>query len=275
MRRPTLNGQNVEFIAGQKQPFVLGQSVVVGDSNNVQQFFYKHVGTYISVTPHIVNWGPNYKGRGRVPAGAYHYFDIDEVHDWIGLRDAIAQSSDLRQQNIALFELLEKNVQDRSVVNHEKILFVLNELVGKYQLESDTRGSVLHRRIDRRYLAERFSPFLKPHDMCSGCDWEPSDCTIDLAIVCRLSDTGSSTVEINRDAGPQSLQVPTESNVRAIANIVQVKSGHGLVMGGLISEQDSEIVNKTPVLGDVPVFGYLFRSKQCARIRTETLIFVV
>jgi hypothetical protein len=53
----TLNGQNVEFVSGQKVPFELGQNVIQGTNNNIQQFFYKNVGTYVSVTPKIVNWG--------------------------------------------------------------------------------------------------------------------------------------------------------------------------------------------------------------------------
>ena len=52
----------------QKVPFALGQNVITGSGQNIQQFFYKHVGTYISVTPHIVNWGSGYgSGRGRAP----------------------------------------------------------------------------------------------------------------------------------------------------------------------------------------------------------------
>ena len=51
----TLNGQNVEFVSGQKIPFQLGQNVIQGTNNNIQQFFYKNIGTYVSVTPKIVN----------------------------------------------------------------------------------------------------------------------------------------------------------------------------------------------------------------------------
>jgi len=33
-----------EFISGAKVPFELGQNVIQGTNNNIQQFFYKHVG---------------------------------------------------------------------------------------------------------------------------------------------------------------------------------------------------------------------------------------
>ena len=47
----TLNGQNVEFVAGEKLPFQLGQNVIQGTNNNVQQVFYKNVGSYVSRRP--------------------------------------------------------------------------------------------------------------------------------------------------------------------------------------------------------------------------------
>jgi type II secretory pathway component GspD/PulD (secretin) len=61
----TLNGQNVEFVSGSKLPFQLGQNVIQGTNNNIQQFFFKNVGTYVSVTPKIVNWGFHGEGQGE------------------------------------------------------------------------------------------------------------------------------------------------------------------------------------------------------------------
>jgi len=60
-----LNQQTVELISGSKVPFLIGQNIVTGQGQNIQQFFYKHVGTYISVTPTIVNWGAHAEGSGK------------------------------------------------------------------------------------------------------------------------------------------------------------------------------------------------------------------
>src|SRR5439155_4293509 len=65
-----------------------------------------------------------------------------------------------------------------------------------------------------------------------------------------------------------------EANVRAIANIVQVKSGHGVIIGGLIAEHDTKDISKVPVLGDIPGVGALFRSKTTSRQKTEVLVFI-
>ncbi len=179
----TLNGETVEFFAGAKQPFVIGQNVVTGDTNNIQQFFYKHVGAYVCVTPNIVKWANG--NRGKAPA------------------------------------------------------------------TTPMEGS------------------------CDPCQrWHPNDCTIDLAIVVRLADADKPTGVLNADGSLNLGELPFEQNVRAIANLVQVQSGQGVVMAGLIGARDERFENKVPFLGDLPGVGFLFRSQVSDRRKTETLIFV-
>src|SRR5205814_1929140 len=72
----------------------------------------------------------------------------------------------------------------------------------------------------------------------------------------------------------QTLDLNSESNVRAIADVIQVKSGHGVVMGGLIGEREVREETRVPVLGDIPVVGALFRSKSTNRQKTEVLVFI-
>jgi type II secretory pathway component GspD/PulD (secretin) len=105
---------------------------------------------------------------------------------------------------------------------------------------------------------------------CAGCNWTPNDCTIDLVLVARLSDPGTMTT----GSSTPLTMINIESNVRAISNVVQVKSGQGVVMAGLIGMADSEQARKVPFLGDIPVVGVLFRSKSQTRQKTETLIFL-
>ena len=53
-----------------------------------------------------------------------------------------------------------------------------------------------------------------------------------------------------------------------------VKSGHTVVIGGLIGESEQTTESGVPVLKDVPVLGYLFKSRRVARSRTEIAIFL-
>lgn len=55
---------------------------------------------------------------------------------------------------------------------------------------------------------------------------------------------------------------------------VTVKDGQTIVIGGLISEDDSNTVKKVPLLGSIPLLGQLFTYKSKSKDKTELLIFV-
>ena len=53
-----------------------------------------------------------------------------------------------------------------------------------------------------------------------------------------------------------------------------MKDGQTLALAGLLSDQHRTIVNKFPVVGDLPVLGTLFRSKNFQKSETELVILV-
>jgi len=55
---------------------------------------------------------------------------------------------------------------------------------------------------------------------------------------------------------------------------VSLKDGFTMGIGGLITSQDSNTSTKIPVLGDVPLIGYLFKSKAKNVTSTNLLIFI-
>ncbi len=65
-----------------------------------------------------------------------------------------------------------------------------------------------------------------------------------------------------------------EYDVRKIDTRVMIPSGNTLVLGGLSQDDVEEINRKVPVLGDIPVLGYLFRSDSKTRKKTNLLIFI-
>jgi hypothetical protein len=109
---------------------------------------------------------------------------------------------------------------------------------------------------------------------CARCrSWKPEDCTIDLSVVVRLSE--GAKVNLNDPDAPDITSATTkETNVRAVANVIQVKSGHGVVMAGLIGEREIDDLTKVPVLGDLPWVGFFFRAKTVSRVKTEVLVFI-
>ncbi|PKM96615.1 MAG: hypothetical protein CVU79_12525 [Elusimicrobia bacterium HGW-Elusimicrobia-3] len=63
-------------------------------------------------------------------------------------------------------------------------------------------------------------------------------------------------------------------DTRSADTNVIVRDGETIVIGGLISDTQSEAVFKVPILGDIPLLGYLFKKKSIKRTRMELLIFV-
>src|SRR5665647_2961943 len=61
-------------------------------------------------------------------------------------------------------------------------------------------------------------------------------------------------------------------NVREMSTTVRVKDGEMLVIGGLISDTNSEEGNFAPVLGDIPLLKYLFGHEEKARNKRELII---
>jgi general secretion pathway protein D len=65
-------------------------------------------------------------------------------------------------------------------------------------------------------------------------------------------------------------QVATTSRVTNTS--VVVKDQDFVMMGGLMSDKVEENVAKVPLLGDIPVLGWLFKSKNFRNIKTNTII---
>jgi type II secretion system protein D len=61
-------------------------------------------------------------------------------------------------------------------------------------------------------------------------------------------------------------------NKRQISTTVTVRDGHTVVLGGLIQSTEEERRSKTPIIGDIPLLGQLFRSRQNNDVKTELLV---
>ncbi|GAC1347880.1 MAG: hypothetical protein NVSMB23_27850 [Myxococcales bacterium] len=66
---------------------------------------------------------------------------------------------------------------------------------------------------------------------------------------------------------------PTTSKRTAKTTVV-AKDQETVVLGGLIQERTLKSVQKIPILGSIPVLGYLFRSEQTKKTKTNLLLFL-
>jgi general secretion pathway protein D len=61
---------------------------------------------------------------------------------------------------------------------------------------------------------------------------------------------------------------------RVLRNTVLAENGKTVVLGGLIGTNVSEKISKTPLLGDIPLLGWLFKRKETQETKTNLLIFI-
>ncbi|MEI6562631.1 MAG: hypothetical protein WCO68_11235 [Verrucomicrobiota bacterium] len=63
-------------------------------------------------------------------------------------------------------------------------------------------------------------------------------------------------------------------DTRALESNVLIKSGDTLAIGGLLQDEVTKNRAKVPVLGDIPVLGYLFQEHVNARTKRNLLVFI-
>ena len=61
---------------------------------------------------------------------------------------------------------------------------------------------------------------------------------------------------------------------RTVKTNISVKDQGTIVIGGLIQERTIQSVHKTPILGDIPVLGWLFRDTVNTKTKTNLLLFL-
>ena len=106
-----------------------------------------------------------------------------------------------------------------------------------------------------------------------------------LDITPEIDDNGLITLKINpslsetrqditaADDG-STRDVPPDLNRRQISSVVSVQDGERVILGGLIQSKDSINENKLPILGDIPILGWLFKYEE--KINTiEELVIVI
>ncbi|MGZ3775128.1 MAG: type II secretion system secretin GspD [Pseudobdellovibrionaceae bacterium] len=109
------------------------------------------------------------------------------------------------------------------------------------------------------------------------------DATIKLTLKPFISpDTNAIRMEIKQQVSqlstastPKAFQDSTQPIAkRSIKTVINVNNGDTAVLGGLMKEQDIESVIKVPLLGDIPIIGWLFKSRNIVKDKTNMVVFL-
>jgi pilus assembly protein CpaC len=61
---------------------------------------------------------------------------------------------------------------------------------------------------------------------------------------------------------------------KSVSTVTESANGETWAVAGLLSEEDSKVLRKIPMLGDIPVFGFLFRNTDDRVNRNELMIII-
>jgi len=103
---------------------------------------------------------------------------------------------------------------------------------------------------------------------------------IQLTVTPSINADGRITLQVNPNVSQPSASAAASStgapavDARTANTTVLVRDGETIVIGGLITDTMQDTISKIPLLGDIPILGWLFKKKSKTRVRAELLIFV-
>ncbi|CAN7605200.1 type IV pilus secretin PilQ [Massilia sp. LjRoot122] len=81
-------------------------------------------------------------------------------------------------------------------------------------------------------------------------------------------------VDVNKDSKGEETRAGPAINTQHVKTKVMVENGGTVVLGGIYQQTERNNEQKVPLLGDVPVVGYLFKTTGRESTKTELLVFI-
>ena len=98
-----------------------------------------------------------------------------------------------------------------------------------------------------------------------------------LTVTPRINRSGTVSLDVNQQINSliefTLFDAPIISTREATASVT-VKDKQTMVIGGMIKDDKTETVYKTPIVGDIPLLGKLFRRKDMRVEKTELMVFI-
>jgi type IV pilus assembly protein PilQ len=82
------------------------------------------------------------------------------------------------------------------------------------------------------------------------------------------------TLDVNKDQPGATTPAGVQINTKHVKTEVLVENGGTVVIGGIYEQNDRTDVTKIPLLGDLPVVGWLFKNSTFQSGKTELLVFI-
>lgn len=141
--------------------------------------------------------------------------------------------------------------------NQEATIEVGDKVITGTQVSATAVGSIETPIFDDATIKLKIKPFISPKSN-----------TIRMEIDSQVKQISTA----NTPPGLVSKSQPLATR-RVTTNIV-IPNGNTAVLGGLMKDDEVEKISKVPLLGDIPLLGWLFKSRQSERVKTNMLIFL-
>jgi general secretion pathway protein D len=108
---------------------------------------------------------------------------------------------------------------------------------------------------------------------------ERKDIGINLKIKPQISEGDYIRLDINQEISAvkasKGQAIDLVTTTRSAKTSIVVKDNETVVIGGLIQDQENDTVSKVPFLGDIPGLGWLFKTKNKSRTKTNLMILLI
>ena len=81
-------------------------------------------------------------------------------------------------------------------------------------------------------------------------------------------------VDVNKDSVGRATVAGFAIDTKHVKTQVLVENGGTVVIGGIFTQTERDTINKIPLLGDLPIVGYLFQNRVRSQNKTELLVFI-
>lgn len=109
------------------------------------------------------------------------------------------------------------------------------------------------------------------------------DVTLSLKIKPQINEGGTIRMEVtqsDRNVLPPDQQTTSAATAgpstteRSIKTAIVATNGQTVVLGGLIKDKYQNVIHKVPILGDIPILGYLFKTKRKTKEKVNLVVFL-
>jgi general secretion pathway protein D len=163
-----------------------------------------------------------------------------------------------------LLELIQKNT-DSNVIATPKIIALDNE-EAIFEISEEIKVPVIttsNNTQTRSFNSDKAQTLLKVTPQINK-----ASNFVKLTLEQKLENFDSANV-------PKGLEGETQGkNIRSTNTKVVVQNEDTIVLSGLIRDSVNEIVQKVPLLGDIPILGWLFKNTSTKKVKSNLLIFI-